>query len=231
MSDTMIIATSANDEYRVVAEHDHDAESPRWGAEVGSMYGDYPRYTIGDERVGVLSDLDTRLQEDGFEGALAWLVEEHGVTCVLPLYLTDHSGLSMTAGPNLVTEGIGEVRVGGWDTSLVGCIFATAESWEGAEILGDVEDVLRAEVTEYDMYLQGRVYRLFVERKAIQVTRITRTYPDGEVKEHVTTEVVWVPVPDGEVHATYGEEHHASIAAEMLHQFEAPVSNVAAHSE
>lgn len=229
MSDT--IATTTDGQYRVVATADHDAESPRWGAEVGSMFCEHPRYDLGDKRVGVLAEVHDVLAEEGPQAAVQYLREKHGVTCILPLFLHDHSGLSMTAGANLLT-GDGEVDlanlpVPGWDTSLVGAIFATAESWAGAEILGDVEDVLRAEVKEYDAYLRGDSYLLTVERKAVRVLRATNTYADGTTEETVTTAEVWVPVLDDESAITIlGSDEHQQVAAEMLHKFEAHVSNV-----
>jgi hypothetical protein len=216
MSETIL--TSTDGEYRVVASIEHEASDPRWGAEFGLMFARHRTYTLGDEHVGILSDLDTVLQEQGMDAVIEWLHTEQGATVILPLYLHDHSGLSMTAGANLLADGIPHVIVaGGWDTSLVGCIFDTAEN--RLDWVGDTEAILRAEVEEYDLYLRGEVYTLTVQEKVQEATRYVRTYPDDRIEQGDTVRTYWVPVQDHAVMTTYGDKDHVTIAADMLAEF------------
>lgn len=101
-----------------------------------------------------------------------WLTIERGATVILPLFLLDHSGLSIRAGENRGSSAPRGRFIGdeaGWDTSMVGWIFDTAETrsetgCEGAGFGPDmVERNLRGEVEEYDLYLRGDV-RFFVVR-------------------------------------------------------------------
>jgi len=69
--------------------------------------------------------------------------------CILPLYLYDHSGITMRTSPFSCQ----------WDSGQVGFIYCTKERCDelGADF-SKAEDCLRAEVEEYDQYLTGDVY-------------------------------------------------------------------------
>lgn len=95
-----------------------------------------------------------------------YLKQERGATVILPLFLLDHSGLSIRAGANRGSFDRRNRFVGdeaGWDTSSVGVIFDTKETREetGAP-LDSIEQQLRNEVEEYDSFLRGEVYGFIV---------------------------------------------------------------------
>jgi hypothetical protein len=74
---------------------------------------------------------------------------------ILPLYLYDHSGITMSTGPFDCP----------WDSGQVGWIVCDTETLE-REFAGDrerAEKALRAEVAVYDAYLTGSVYGFIVE--------------------------------------------------------------------
>lgn len=76
---------------------------------------------------------------------------------MLPLYLYDHSGITMSTGPFSCP----------WDSGCVGVIVCDAEALE-REFAGDrdkAEACLRAEVEVYDQYLTGDVYGFIVEER------------------------------------------------------------------
>jgi len=76
---------------------------------------------------------------------------------VLPLYLYDHSGITMSAGAFGCT----------WDSGQVGWIICDKETIE-KEFNGDrdlAEKCLLAEVATYDDYLTGNVYGFIVEER------------------------------------------------------------------
>lgn len=205
-------------DYRVVSTEPFDLESPRWGAEMGTMLCVHPRYNLGDEQgTGVIDDLYRVFSDEGPEAAIQWLRDEHGTTVVLPLYLHDHSGLSMSAGPNLLSEdGLMNVHGGGWDTSLVGCIFDTAAN--RVDWVGDIEEILRGEIAEYDSYLRGEVYVLRVEMRCVDTLHNVRRLPDGTEQVTDATREVWVPVPDATVITMYGPEGHEAAARDLLNE-------------
>ncbi len=76
----------------------------------------------------------------------------------LPLWLYDHSGLFLTTDRDDIW-----MDQQGWDTSLIGCIYATKESIK--EIFGDdkpttekLKEVLRSEVKTLTQYMNNDVY-------------------------------------------------------------------------
>lgn len=94
--------------------------------------------------VDALEDLD--------ESTLYSLLSEDEVA-ILPLYLYDHSGITMN------TTGFLEA----WDTSKVGCICMTKKQYTGnkyeeAEWPAKAYEILKADVETYDQFLTGEVY-------------------------------------------------------------------------
>jgi hypothetical protein len=129
---------------------DDDPESPRAWSNVGTMICWHRRYRLGDRH--------------GFadpERFQAWLAEHPAI--VLPLYLYDHSGITMN------TTGFSCP----WDSGQVGFIYVTLADARkeyvrqrlSRRLRARIEDGLRQEVATYDDYLCGRVYGFIVEDK------------------------------------------------------------------
>lgn len=100
-------------------------------------------------------------------GIYEYLMREYGATCVIPLFLYDHSGITMSAGTPMGSMDSRNRFIpdsAGWDTSHVGFIFDTAENREkcGTD-LEYVEQCLLGEVKEYASYLEGDVYYVTAE--------------------------------------------------------------------
>lgn len=140
---------------KVRIEQDIDPMSPREWDNLGIMVCFHGRYNLGDE-----TDLKSSMF-DGWDGLRQHLENEEGATHILPLYLYDHSGITMRAGDP------GDFRAvdsAGWDWGQVGFIYATKETMK---LIGtapeDVEDVLRGEVAVYDQYLRGDVWGYIIE--------------------------------------------------------------------
>ena len=99
-----------------------------------------------------------------------YFINEHKARVVIGLFVYEHSGITMSAGPR-VGEVIksGDIRStgrfmgddAGWDTSFVGFIYDTPEKVK--ECIGDdatdeqIEAALRSEVEVYASYLEGDV--------------------------------------------------------------------------
>lgn len=107
----------------------------------GTMVCFHGRYDLGDKHDFLLaSDFAEWWGEHGKGGAM------------LPLYLYDHSGLTMRTAPFACP----------WDSGLVGFIYMTRDTIE-KERITDPDSVLRSEVETYDQYLRGDVYCFSVE--------------------------------------------------------------------
>lgn len=151
---------------------------------LGAMFCAYRGYTLGDDDAP-----DPRGHEiecphcDGDDDACSacgghgyveesivdYLKREHGARVILPLFVYEHSGITMSCGGRLDKGEDDFSRTGrnpfdsaGWDTSSVGVIFDTAESrtrcgWENRTD-DEIEEDLRNEVRAYAAYLENQVY-------------------------------------------------------------------------
>jgi hypothetical protein len=136
-----------------IHQDDCSGDSSRDWDNLGLMVCFHRGYNLGDKH-----DFAT---PDDFKRAFS---EEGGVA--LPLYLIDHSGISMN------TSGFGHCDPGGWDSGQVGYIWCSAtrirEEYHVQRITKrtreKVREVLRDEVETYDQYLTGDVYG-FILRK------------------------------------------------------------------
>lgn len=132
---------------------DDDPGNPReqWD-HVGTMICAHRSYNLGDEQV------DTSYYEDWVEIIKDKTLPED---VVLPLYLYDHSGISMSTS----SASFRAFDSHGWDWGTVGFIYVTKEQidkeWNGDR--DKAEEYLRGEVAEYDQYLTGDVWGYVVE--------------------------------------------------------------------
>jgi hypothetical protein len=134
---------------------DSDTMNPRTEFDnVGTMVCWHRGYKLGDEQPKVSPDDYARSSNNCIE---------------LPLYLLDHSGITIS------TKDFGDT----WDSGQIGFIYVTLETAQEQQPSADVslgwnavlrnhpegltlgqwaEKILRAEVETYDMYLRGDVY-------------------------------------------------------------------------
>lgn len=135
--------------------HDEDPTDPRGWDNLGTMICRHPDYTLGDTA-----------EADGLEDA----------EYQLPLYLYDHSGITMATHDNFPDRM--------WDVSHVGFIVVTEEKLR-EEGLGDrpreeILEMLRNEVKTYDQYLRGDVYRFeIVETAKCSLGEVHETHVDS----------------------------------------------------
>ena len=122
-------------EYNIEVTIDEFASDPREMSDhLGTMVCFHGRYNLGDKHgLSIEEAKELSAQEDVIS---------------LPLYLYDHSGITMSTTPFSCP----------WDSGQVGFIYAK----KNAEGLSDdsIRETLEAEVKEYDSYLTGEVYRI-----------------------------------------------------------------------
>ena len=128
--------------------YDMDPESPREWDNVGTMLCAHRNYNLGDEQ------LDTSLYES-WQEVEKMLKDERKAVIVLPLFLYDHSGITMyTTGDTRYRQHEA------WDSGQVGFIYCTQEDidreWDGDS--DKAKEYLIGEVKTYDQYLTGDVY-------------------------------------------------------------------------
>jgi hypothetical protein len=125
---------------------DQCAPNPRKEfSQLGRMFCWHRRYDLGDEH--------SFRDPDAFEAEFATIPHLR-----LPLYLYDHSGITMSTTPFSCR----------WDSGQVGWIVVThnrlrdeyARKRMSKGLLARAAEALRSEVAEYDQYLQGDVWVL-----------------------------------------------------------------------
>lgn len=128
---------------------DEHPDSPREWDHLGTMVCWHRRYELGDRH----DYADPRAFTAAVNG---------GNAVILPLYLFDHSGLTISTDAAVFRA----FDSAGWDWGLVGFIFATRADVRrefGVRRLTRAHltralDTLRAEVATYDQFLRGEVY-------------------------------------------------------------------------
>ena len=138
--------------YEIHVYQDPDPESPREWDNLGTMTCFHRRYELGDKHSMDIEELKE-------------LVARKDVIS-LPLFLIDHSGVSMNTG------GFSHCDPQGWDWGQVGYIYVTRE--DALKEFGKkkltralrekVRKILEGEVEAYDQYLTGQVYGYVIER-------------------------------------------------------------------
>jgi hypothetical protein len=137
---------------------DYDAPNPRVDYDhLCTMVCWHSRYELGDPDGidKVQNDLGALCPYDADPVELYNAVIEADFY-VLPLYLYDHSGITMN------TSGFACP----WDSGMVGFIYLTqAEADENDMTEQHAQAMMRGEVEEYDMFLTGQVYGYVVRHK------------------------------------------------------------------
>lgn len=150
--------------YTIEIEQEEGDCDPRDWDNTGIMLCSHRRYSLGDQQID-RSIMEERSNWDEVEQVIR---ETYNPVIIMPLYLYDHSGLSMRTYRHGYHSS--------WDCGQVGFIIATKESIEKIhgkvdltpEFLEKLENYLISEVKEYSQYLEGDVYWVRV------------TDPDGE---------------------------------------------------
>lgn len=170
--------------------NDDPVESPREWDNLGKMVCFHSRYNLGDEHeykdakewlYDLLLDLtgakesyakqeklDAGYELSGADFMAKFLPVLDKYAFTLPLYLLDHSGITMN------TTGFGYCDPGLWDSGQVGIIYVLKsdirKEWKvkriGKKLKETVLKNLRSEVKTYDQYLTGDIYGYQVKDKA-----------------------------------------------------------------
>jgi len=138
--------------YIIKIVNDDNPENPREFYNIGKMYCEHTRYNLGDKEVNQEYSIDEIME-----------LNKEGKIIILPLFLYDHSGITMN------TKGFSCP----WDSGQVGFIFAFKEdikkeyNWKilTKKRIEMIEGYLKGEVETYDQYITGNVLGFEIEDK------------------------------------------------------------------
>jgi hypothetical protein len=145
--------------YKVRIEQDDWGLDPRKEFDhLGTMTCFHNRYGLGDK-----TELRSG-QFDGWQSLADYLKEEEEAVIILPLYLIDHSGISMRCG-----QDFSDCDPGHWDSGQVGFIWISKEKMKseygncGQIAQQKAMKCLEAEVEMYSAYIEGDVWMYSIE--------------------------------------------------------------------
>lgn len=160
-------------DYRAELDYEYHAEDPRIWDNNSTMICSHGSYELGDIQgqgnlggwmdeliVALINAYDVEIEEHYKELTEDEVEELLDKTVYLPLYLYDHSGITMN------TTGFHSR----WDSGQVGWIFMTEEQVD--ELEGDyfekrkkAKELLKSQVATYDKYISGQVYRVTIYKR------------------------------------------------------------------
>jgi hypothetical protein len=161
-------------DYLIEIMPDSSPESPREWDNLGTMICFHRRYNLGDKHDYDHSDYDS------WGEMKAAIIKKENAGVILPLYLYDHSGITISTSPFSCN----------WDSGQIGFIFISKEKMlleYGGKIVTKklkekVTEYLKGEVETYDQYLRGNIY-------GYKISKVTTCDQGHEHKEEL--ESVW----------------------------------------
>ena len=180
MLENGVIFENENDQYRLRIEQDEYPDNPREWDNLSTMVCWHRRYGLGDKHnyktpedfyFSLAEELvgDTDKVNEMSSEEIEALVLTSKELVIMPLYLLDHSGLTISTSCIMFSA----VDSAGWDWGQVGWAYITMDKMR--EEFGDIsdeelreqaEEIIEDEVEIYNDYLNGNVYSFILERKA-----------------------------------------------------------------
>jgi hypothetical protein len=178
--------TETYKDYKIEITQDNIGESPREWDNFGKMIAFHGRYTLGDKN-DYSSD-----NYNGWEELKEQLMKDYKTDIILPVYMYDHSGITIATTPFSCN----------WDSGQIGWIVADIETikkehnWKsvGTKRKEEVFKWLNSEIKCYAQYLEGDVYHYRVtDKHGEEIDSCGGVYGYNEVedicKEVVDTEI------------------------------------------
>jgi len=150
-----------------------EADNPRENCNLGKMFCLHQKYIIGDKHNYSGNDFSSWEEVKEF-------IEEDDVVVILPVYMYDHSSITISTEPFHCR----------WDSGQIGYIYATKKDvlneFEEVteEVINKVIRILKEEVNVYDKYLNGEVYYIEVFENEKEVECVT-IYGYSEKEEFI----------------------------------------------
>ncbi len=167
MNETLIKKGTLGDEVLEI-HRDESPESPREWDNVGTMACFHRRFKLGDKHE-FLNSADL----------IKFIKRNNNKLVVLPLYLYDHSGISIST-----KSFVGRSQHGRWDSGQVGYIYVSYEDIRkrytkqrvSLKLHLQITEYLKGEVKVYDQYLRNDVH-------GFMLIKLTTCDKCGDVEE------------------------------------------------
>ena len=162
-------------DYTIRTFYDECPESPREWDNLGTMICFHKRYNLGDNHDYKHNDYS------GWDEMKKAIIKNENAGVILPLYLYDHSGITISTSPFSCP----------WDSGQIGFIFISKKKMldeYGGKIVTKklkerIEGYLEGEVETYDQYLRGEVYGFEVFENDKEIHSCCGFYSEEEAIE------------------------------------------------
>jgi len=156
-----IVALAKHNNLILAIAIDQFAENPREWDNLGTMVCFHKRYILGDQNHGYRAE-----DFNSWDEVRDAIIKNENPVLIYPLYLFDHSGLTIQIGPFNGPDAV-------WDSGQVGYIYTTKDAirkhYQTKRVtqryIKLADTILREEVKIYDAYLKGEVYLFILEDK------------------------------------------------------------------
>ncbi len=156
--------------YTIKIVHDEETVNPRtdYGEPITTMAFFHGRYNLGDEGLPMRSD-----DFNGWDEMEAHIRKRYRPVIIQPVYMYDHSGLTIRMGTGFV-----DIDAAGWDWGQIGFVFLTPKN--ACELLGvkrirtakqrqRLLEFVAQEIETYNDYLAGECYGYVIEKDDVEV--------------------------------------------------------------
>lgn len=143
----------------IKVEIDENPDSPREWDNLGHMACVHKRYNLGDKSSKLGFNMKNLVESyESWDEVEEHLVEIYDAMVILPVFMYDHSGVSLSCSPFGCR----------WDSGQVGFIYTTSmdiakEYKDRAWTEEEVRACLLSEVNVYSSYVNGEVYGYIIE--------------------------------------------------------------------
>jgi hypothetical protein len=153
----------------LIIEYDPDPMNPRTEYDnMGKMVCFHRRYILGDKNDHDPGDFS------GWNSLKDHLIKSHNAFIIIPIYMIDHSGISIRA-----SRDFSDCDPGQWDSGQIGFIYCTRSDVQREygkkfkkitpEEIENARAYLMGEIEDYNRYLSGECYMYRVENPAGEI--------------------------------------------------------------
>jgi hypothetical protein len=157
--------------YELIIERDQYSQNPRncnWQENATKMICFHSKYELGDKHHYRKEDYNS------WEELKKAILKNENVGIIRPLYLYEHSGITISTRPFSCE----------WDSGQVGFVYMTKEAIIDC---GKPDERIDSEVKEYDCYLRGDVYQYSIfeitENDKTCVSNVSYFYDENDCRE------------------------------------------------
>jgi hypothetical protein len=150
------MTTINHGEYTIEIQQDMEPESPREWDNLGTMVCFHRRYNLGDKDNGY-----NHKDYNNWHQMEKAIRTKEKVAVILPIYMYDHSGLTVQTTPFSCP----------WDSGQIGFIFVSKDKSRKEfgkltkKVLEKLTSILHGEVETFNQYLGGDIYGYIIKDK------------------------------------------------------------------